>query len=404
MKMKEVTEKTNLTERAVRLYIENGLISPGVNESYSGRRNIDFSQDDVEALRRISVLRKAGFTILQIIQMQEQPEKCKEILEGFIDKTNRRIESDREVVLCLAPLLTIEDSLDIEMISKSLDKPVMEEKELPSEDREISAVQRIIRKIFLSASVAEFIASLISVTVLALVEINDIRRYLYPKYNSSALAYVAWLIVTVALPVTVIIINRKNKAASNKKTVLKTVVSALIVGVSAFFVFYSGLLALINLGHPESYVTSHTEDVENYMVFDADGARETLLEFLPESLPDTDDIRYDYYYKEFGVHHEPPETRVFVELTLDKSDYYNTVEYYKNFRTSDGGCEPWEESGDWRGNWTIVYYREKYERAHSNYTPVFAYNNDEHKVRLICFYGRVSMKGAVYPLGEYEWN
>ncbi len=404
MKIKEVTEKTNLTERAVRLYIENGLISPGVNESYSGRRNIDFSQDDVEALRRISVLRKAGFTILQIRQMQEQPEKCKEILEGFIDKTNRRIESDREVVLCLAPLLTIEDSLDIEMISKSLDKPVMEEKELPSEDREISAVQRIIRKIFLSVSVMELIVSLISVTALVLVEINAVRRYLYPKYNADDLIYVAWLIITLALPVAVIIINRKNKAVSNKRIALKAVVSAVIVCVSAFFVFCSGMLALLNLGHPESHVISHTENVENYMVFDADGARETVSEFLPESLPDTDDIRYDYYYKEYGVHHEPPETRVFVELTLDEKSYSETVEDYKNFRTSDGGCEPWEESGDWRGKWTVVCYREKYEHAPSNYTPVFAYNNEEHKVRLICFYGRVSMKGAIYPLGDYDWE
>ena len=43
MKMKEVCEKTGLTDRAVRLYIENGLVSPKYNENYMGRRNIDFS-------------------------------------------------------------------------------------------------------------------------------------------------------------------------------------------------------------------------------------------------------------------------------------------------------------------------------------------------------------------------
>ena len=53
MKIKEVCEKTSLTERAVRLYIENGLIAPSVSESYSGRRNVDFSPEDVEKLKPI---------------------------------------------------------------------------------------------------------------------------------------------------------------------------------------------------------------------------------------------------------------------------------------------------------------------------------------------------------------
>ena len=44
MKMKEVTEKTGLTDRAVRLYIDEGLALPNIEESYSGRKNIDFDR------------------------------------------------------------------------------------------------------------------------------------------------------------------------------------------------------------------------------------------------------------------------------------------------------------------------------------------------------------------------
>ncbi len=404
MKMKEVTEKTNLTERAVRLYIESGLIAPSVNESYSGRRNIDFSAEDVEVLRRISVLRKAGFTISQIRQMREESEKCKEILEGFIDKTNRRIESDREMVLCLEPLLRL-DSLDMESISGSLERAVAEEKELPAEDREPSVFRRITRKVFLALSALSFAVSLISCGVLMRIEITYIRRYLYPEYVSSGILFVFVLIISLLFPVTVILINCGRKSVSDKHAVIKVVTSVIMACISLYCSWYTGVLALLNVvSFPEAVVVSHTEDVENYMVFDAGGAREALSEFLPEEIPGADNVRYDYYYKESVVWNEPSETRVFIELSLDEKSYSETVEYYKKFRPTDSESEPWEESGDWRGKWTVVCYREKYEHAPSNYTPVFAYNNEEHKVRLICFYGRVSMKGAIYPLGEYDWE
>ena len=38
MKMKEVLERTGLTDRAVRLYIANGLIAPVCNRGYTGQR------------------------------------------------------------------------------------------------------------------------------------------------------------------------------------------------------------------------------------------------------------------------------------------------------------------------------------------------------------------------------
>lgn len=38
MKIKEVCEKTGLTDRAIRYYIENGLVFPDKNENYAGHR------------------------------------------------------------------------------------------------------------------------------------------------------------------------------------------------------------------------------------------------------------------------------------------------------------------------------------------------------------------------------
>ena len=71
MKMKDVITETGLTDRAIRLYIENSLVSPSCNENYAGRRNIEFSADDVEALKNVATLRKAGFSINEIKLLKE---------------------------------------------------------------------------------------------------------------------------------------------------------------------------------------------------------------------------------------------------------------------------------------------------------------------------------------------
>ena len=68
MKMKEVCMATGLTERAVRFYVQEQLVFPQ-SQRRGGRTWLDFSQVDVDRLKAISVLRKAGFTIGEIRSM-----------------------------------------------------------------------------------------------------------------------------------------------------------------------------------------------------------------------------------------------------------------------------------------------------------------------------------------------
>ena len=63
MKMKEVLARTGLTDRAVRLYVSEGLIRPQNTPSYTGRKNLDFSEEDITKLQQVAVLRKADFSI-----------------------------------------------------------------------------------------------------------------------------------------------------------------------------------------------------------------------------------------------------------------------------------------------------------------------------------------------------
>ena len=66
MKIKAVCEQTGLTDRTIRYYIEEGLISPFYTENYLGRKNFNFSEADVAMLKDIAILRKFGFSIAEI--------------------------------------------------------------------------------------------------------------------------------------------------------------------------------------------------------------------------------------------------------------------------------------------------------------------------------------------------
>ena len=80
MRIKEVSEKTGLTEKAIRLYVENGLIYPQVEEGLY-RKSYTFSEANVRELEEISVFRKAGFSIFEISLIKEMPEKLPELLD-----------------------------------------------------------------------------------------------------------------------------------------------------------------------------------------------------------------------------------------------------------------------------------------------------------------------------------
>lgn len=65
MKIKAVCEKTGLTDRTVRFYIEEGLLSPKYKENYLRRKTFDFSDEDVRVLQSISVFQCEKFRDIQ---------------------------------------------------------------------------------------------------------------------------------------------------------------------------------------------------------------------------------------------------------------------------------------------------------------------------------------------------
>ena len=403
MKMKDVIEKTQLTDRAIRLYIENGLVSPSCSENYAGRKNIEFSESDVDALKNVATLRKAGFSISEIKLMGSGQVPCRETLEEFIERTSERIESDKAVVEKLEAVI-LTDDISIESICESLNS-VTEEKTMPKEDTEVTLISKIARIFFLCIGSLTLVPAIVFTGMIYYEESYAWFNYLYPSYELSLdLFWLAAPILTIALSLYLILAYRKNKFLAKKKQRIKNTVSIALTVILAFSIFMSfGLSIIISWGDGCPVAKSRTTDIENYMIFDADKAKDVLLEFLPETLPDYKNVKYKYEYDTYGVSHEPPQTLIFLELELYDTTFYSTVEKYKNFRPADSINDP--EIQQREHGWTVIFYREDYERAVSNYAPVFAYNENRKTVRFICEYGRVSSKGthSLNEVNNYYW-
>ena len=293
----------------------------------------------------------------------------------------------------------------MEQIVERLDSPVMTEKEVPSEDSEISPIQKLIRKLLLGVGIAGLLFNLACCVPIFWVEIRDIREYRYPQYDWVGVFYLGIVLAAVLLSALIVFLNRKNILTSKKKQRVRGFISALTVCACIWCSFMSYALAfLASISDPESFVVSRTCNTENYMGFDSGGARDTLKEFLPGELPDVKGIKYEYYYKEYGGNPEPPHTEVFLEIPLDENAFRETVKKYRAFRPSDSVCEPEEEK---KGEWTIIYYRQDDEMAPTCYTPVFAYNEKEKKVRFICEYNAgISFRGSASreaTISDYKW-
>lgn len=79
-KIKEACLRTGLSEKAIRLYMKEGLIHPQTEEGVY-RNSYSFSEKDIQQLTDIAILRNAGFGISDIREMQQHPESLPSIIE-----------------------------------------------------------------------------------------------------------------------------------------------------------------------------------------------------------------------------------------------------------------------------------------------------------------------------------
>ena len=100
MKIKEVCKRTGLTERTIRFYVEEGLIQPE-STVMNQRQYREYSEQDVAELETIARLRKLFFTLDEIRDMKQSPQRLGEILEAYRLKLRTDVEAKAAIVQAL---------------------------------------------------------------------------------------------------------------------------------------------------------------------------------------------------------------------------------------------------------------------------------------------------------------
>ncbi len=91
MRIKEAAERSGLTEKAIRLYEEKGLITPAITE-IGERKFRDYDEATVAKLTTIAGLRRSFFSMEQIAAMQENPARIPEIFTEYRDELKEQYD------------------------------------------------------------------------------------------------------------------------------------------------------------------------------------------------------------------------------------------------------------------------------------------------------------------------
>ncbi len=390
MKIKEVIEKTGLTDRAIRLYINEGLAAPSIEESYSGRKSIEFSQEDVERLNNVAMLRKAGFPIADIKSIVDDKSTAKEIVERFIEQTESNINHETKIVEKLKGI-SFDEEVTLEIICRSLSETV-EEKQVPKEDTKLTAAEKILKIIAITTGGFLLVNAVYWVALLCrdIFDVRYIKLTSDPELHYLSLFYLGWFVV-IALLIAVIVkntgkrFNRKSKG-SNAALLITSAIGTVIMFVTTLFLVFCSVTPFY----------SQTTDYSNYLELDrdlADISREDdglyyALEMFPRNIPSEtlvnhrDSIKYFYEYvpcwdcaygtydmcaewflsdRDYKVFKDNLKGNFISENILDKVAKDEFTKLFAQSEIKNIGYEIVQ-----KGDWTMVYYK-GYGQVEFNY-------------------------------------
>lgn len=196
MKIKQVCELTGLTDRAIRYYIEEGLVSPHYTENYLGRKAFDFSEEDVEAFYELATLRRFGFTLEDIKQMKSGPAAVDAVIDAMMNGKEKQIARDQELLNLLSNLP--EEQMTLSELARWLAKPD-NAGEIPEDQGEPGCWERIVNWCKWGFT------ALMALLPLAYVANVWIWHALYERYAS--VEGWGWLVMTIAPPLALLMLN-----------------------------------------------------------------------------------------------------------------------------------------------------------------------------------------------------
>ncbi len=386
MKIKEVIKETGLTDRAIRLYMENELIKPEYDENYNGRKSIDFSENDVAQLKNIATLRKADFSIQEIKDLQSGGETAQQTVKDYIKRTNEKIQFNTEIIKKIGTLAD-EENITIEIICEKLSSNLANE-QVPAEDMKAPAKERIIRAVFTTISIVGIVLSLgFTLFIVAYYQ----SRFLYPTVYDDIfdsvyhIFFYLFFEIQFILCLAILLVIKKRKKFKKKKD-KRYIIAFILMVLWIISCFGFPMKMTISMFAPPIY--SETTNPNNYLRIDADfygyyGAfwRDDIYEIFPIVIPNSATIKnYEgvtfpdttkYYYKYEACVEEKYD--LFAEWMLSQNEFIAEKERILAKEEITHITQ--------KGDWQCVYFTDvKYE---DSCVLFFAYNDTSHTVRYV---------------------
>ncbi len=378
MKIKQVCQITDLTDRAVRYYIEEELIFPDYTENYLGRRTFDFCEGDIKMLNNIAILRKFGFTVEEIRRMQLDPQAIDSTVEVLKARKREAIDTESDL---LVRLEQYEKGADLDSLAEFLASPV-KDKNLPKEEGERTAKEAILR---VAKAVGVTLLTALPIAMFIIGFLTNVGDYAYPQLRPimpipgilSLLPSVAvWVLPKIKLP---------------KKALIR-----------AICLFLCGVMIPLGFLWGNNIYTHYslTEDIMNYRYLDPECMENRSAAYqnlFPQWARDKN-AKYRYYYhSDFGWFYTDD---IYAEWTLGQIDFDKEVERVRSIY--DGTV--WKEVQ--KGDYTCLFDRSTapiFEEVESDYNYyIFAYNEKTRTVRYFHCYS-AGISGARPYYLDVEW-
>lgn len=397
MKIKEVIAKTGLTDRAIRLYIENDLVKPECDENYNGRKSIEFSETDVENLKNIALLRKADFSIQEIKSLQAGGETAQQTIKEYISKTNDKIKTNTEIIEKIGTLAD-EENITIEIICEKLSSNLVNE-QVPAEDMELSPKEQKERNVFTTISVIGMVLSGIAMFLIFIIAFS--YHYKYTTLVPYDLDFVHKLIlfpikyfflIQFILCLIIYLIYNRNKKIGKKKDRKKALcifitiiwVISLLISPFAFAIHFFGYCS--ETTNPNNYL----EVDEEHLQFEWD----EIFQVFPYKMPDS---------AKRLVYNKNSTTKYYYSYSDDLLNAYH-MDIYAEWQYND--ALGWQLNNEYEeekqrilskenivnteimGDWQCVYFKNVPEQIGETYYYLFfAYNDETQTVRYIAEFG-----------------
>ena len=392
MKIKEVIAATGLTDRAIRLYIENGLVTPENQKSYTGRNNYIFTQADIDCFDQITTLRKADFSLEQIKMLKQGGEAARDVLLEYLTAKQESVVMGQRVVEALKDF-PAQEPVTLESICAKI-KERIENTPLPEADRKETKGERVEKWIMRAIAIA-FLGfwGLLGLGVW----LTYREDFVFPRYYTNPVNYIgtAYILIPIAVSIIVLVLYGKYALLPEKRKKRRWLAGIALAIALLVCIQPIGMASIMLMPpvysethNPENYlimgnrVKMHGDDI--YKLFPANIPRSAVAEgskwYPPDKFLET--TKYYYYYQE----EIDPSFQIYAEWILPEDKFAEELNRIRNYYP-DGA----KQQVTW-GDWVCLSFTDDsldFDEAKdliNYYYLIFAYNEKICGVRYIVSY------------------